>query len=73
MKKKKIIIKDKEKIILLQLDLEGGTATPHEISTKTGISYITVKKYLNKLVEEGILIVENGRSEEGSKSKKGKD
>lgn len=43
------------------MDSVGGTATPHEISDKTGISYITVKKYLDKLAEEGILEVEDGK------------
>lgn len=58
--KKKKILTDKEKIILEYMTSVGGTATPNEISEKTGISYITVKKYLDKLTKEGILIEKNG-------------
>lgn len=58
MKKKKSLVKDKEKIILLTLHKDGGFMTAHEISIKTGISYITVQKYLRKLLSEGILIEE---------------
>ena len=55
MKKKKSLVKDKEKIILMILHKEGGFMTAHEISKKTGISYVTVRKYLKKMLKEGIL------------------
>lgn len=56
MKKKKSVVKDKEKIILLTLHRDGGFMTAHEISQKSGISYVTARKYLKKLLKEGILI-----------------
>jgi len=56
MKKKKSLVKDKEKIILMMLHKEGGFMTANEISEKTGISYVTVRKYLKKMVKEGVLI-----------------
>lgn len=49
-------LNSKEKIILMILHKEGGFMTAHEISQKTGISYVTVRKYLRKLTKEGIII-----------------
>ena len=49
------------------MDEVGGTATPNNIAENTGISYVTVKKYIKKLLEEGILEIED---EEGKESKK---
>lgn len=37
--------------------------TPNEIAEKTGISYITVKKYVEKLTQEEILNEIGGESE----------
>lgn len=48
-------MKDKEKIILQYIYSEGGGVSANEIATATGISYITVNKYLKKLIAEGIL------------------
>ena len=56
--KKKTTLKDKEKTILEYIHKQGGAVTPNEISVNTGISYITVLKYLRKLVKEKILIEE---------------
>ncbi len=42
--------------------------TAHEISKYTGISYVTVKKYLDKLYKEEILIKHG--EEESYKNKK---
>ena len=55
MQKKKPLVKDKERAILQYMDSQRGAITAHEISQATGISYVTVKKYLEKLVKEGVL------------------
>ncbi len=60
MKHKKSLIKAKEKVILQYIDSRRGFVTAHEISKVTGISYITVKKYCDKLTKEGVLIT-NGK------------
>ena len=60
MKKRKSLVKDKEKVILQFIDSHGGSVTTNEIAESTGISYVTVNKYLKKLVEEGILSEEDG-------------
>ena len=39
--------------------------TAHEIAEKTGISYVTVQKYLNNLLKQKILIEMEG--EDGKK------
>lgn len=70
MKKNKPLLKDKEKIILDFIDKRGGAVTPHEISKGTGISYVTVRKYLIKLIEEGILIGENNEKENNKTPRK---
>lgn len=57
--KKKSLLNTKEKIILKYINEQGGAVTPNEISQSTGISYITIRKYLKKLVKEGILEVKN--------------
>ena len=65
------MIKDKERVILHYIDSQGGGVTPNEIVEKTGISYVTVKKYLKGLVEEDILEVE-GCGEEKKTTTRGK-
>ena len=70
MKKKKRVLKDKEKTILDCIDKYGGAMTAHEVSKRTGISYVTVKKYINKLVKEGILIGILGEYNDKEKRKK---
>jgi biotin operon repressor len=56
MKERKRALKDKERIIVEFIHKVGGYATANEISTETGISYVTVQKYLDKLKKDGILI-----------------
>ncbi len=36
---------------------QGGAMSAHEISKLTGFSYTTVKKYIAKLLEGGVLII----------------
>lgn len=55
LKKKKSLVKDKERTILQYIDAHGGGVTAHEIAQATGISYVTVRKYIAKMVKEGIL------------------
>ncbi len=52
-------MKDKEKIILQYIDSRGGGVTSNEISKFTGISYVTVKKYVDRLIKEKILEVKD--------------
>ncbi|KKN29455.1 hypothetical protein LCGC14_0844200 [marine sediment metagenome] len=56
MKKKKPALNTKEREILRIIHKEAGSMSPNEISQKTGISYVTVRKYLKKMVKEGVLI-----------------
>ncbi len=56
MKKKKLALNTKEREILRIIHKEAGSMTPNEISQKTGISYVTVRKYLKKMLKEGVLI-----------------
>ena len=46
----------KEKEIIIYLHKKGGMVTPHKISKDTGISYVTVMKYLKKLSEKRIVL-----------------
>lgn len=57
MKKNKPVLKSKEKAILDYIHEHGGAITANEIAEKTGMSYVTVRKYLDQLVKEGILEV----------------
>ena len=63
LKKKKPILRDKERTILRYIDEHAGGCTPNDIAVGTGISYVTVKKYLNRLVKLKVIEVEDG--EEG--------
>ncbi len=56
MPKKKPKLNIKESKILQALHREGGFMTAHEISKKTGIAYVTVRKYIKKMIKEGVLI-----------------
>ena len=44
--------------VIAAISARGNTATAHEISEKSGISYITVQKYLEELEKKGLLLVE---------------
>lgn len=57
--KKKTLLNTKERAILKYIDAQGGAVTPNEIAQDTGISYITVRKYLKRMVNEGILKVQD--------------
>jgi uncharacterized membrane protein len=52
---KKRFLNSKEREILRVIHKQGGAMTPHEIAKATGLSYVTVSKYLKKLIEEGVI------------------
>lgn len=58
MNEQKPKIKPKERLILQQIYLSGGRITPYELSQKTGISYVTVKKYIRSLEKKGLIGVD---------------
>jgi uncharacterized membrane protein len=53
--KKKRILNSKEREIIRIIHRTGGSMSANEIAEKTGLSYVTVRKYLKKLIEEGVL------------------
>jgi response regulator of citrate/malate metabolism len=55
MAKSKPTFNSKEKEILQLLNKSRAGLTAYQISEKTGISWVTVKKYLKKFVEKGII------------------
>jgi len=70
LKKKKPLIKDKEKSILRYLDENAGAGTAHEVSIGTGMAYVTVRKYLDRLVKDGVLEIEEQNGKEKNKKNK---
>jgi len=48
-------LNSKMQAIILVLDQQGGCMSAHEITKETGLSYITVRKYLDYLVGIKIL------------------
>lgn len=64
---KKIKVSKKEVEIVRIIHDRGGSATAHEISDKSGISYITVQKYLKRLKKDKMIVsVEKGNKIEYS-------
>jgi len=55
MVKIKRLLNSKEREILRVLHKKGGSMSPNEIATETGFSYVTIRKYLKRLIEEGII------------------
>lgn len=53
--KKKRILNSKEREIIRILHKKGGSMSAHEIVRETGLSYVTVRKYLKRLIDEGVL------------------
>ena len=64
MKKK---LNSKMRDILLVIHRKSGSMTAHEIATETGMSYVTVRKYLKLLKLKGVLI-EDGNKKINKKS-----
>ena len=55
MKKKKPTFNTKEKAILQALNKSRYGLTLYELAEQTGISWVTVKKYIKKLKEKGVI------------------
>ena len=66
MKRKKRLIKDKARTIIDYIHKIGGYATANEIAEETGLSYLTVQKYLKELKKDKIILHVN----KGAKQKK---
>ena len=49
------LLNSKERDILRVLHKKGGSMSPNEIAKETGFSYVTIKKYLKKLIDEGVI------------------
>ena len=56
MVKKKKELNSKMRDILRVIHKKGGAMSAHEIAKETGMSYITVTKYLKQLLEKGVLV-----------------
>ncbi|MFH1840281.1 MAG: winged helix-turn-helix domain-containing protein [Nanoarchaeota archaeon] len=64
-KKEKPELNAKEASIISILHKRGGAMSANEISEVTGISYVTVAKYLNKLSKMGVIEeikIKNGKT-----------
>lgn len=66
MKRKKRLIKDKARTIIEYIHKVKGYTTANEIAEETGLSYLTVQKYLKELEDDKIILNVN----KGSKQKK---
>ena len=53
--KKKRLLNSKEREILRIIHKTGGSMSANEIAEKTGLAYVTVRKYLKRLIDEGVL------------------
>ena len=67
MVKKKQELNTKMREIIRIIHKKGGAMSTHEISEETGISYVTVKKYIKELVKRGV-IEEHGNSKKSKKA-----
>lgn len=63
-------LNSKMRDILLVVHRKGGSMTAHETARETGMSYVTVRKYLKLLKLKGVLI-EHGTKKMSSRKKKG--
>lgn len=55
MAKAKRLLNSKEREILRIIHKTGGSMTPNEIATETGLSYVTIKKYIKRLIEDEVI------------------
>lgn len=51
----KTILNSKMREIVRLIHKSGGYMSANEIAKKTGMSYVTVKKYIKELVKMGVL------------------
>ncbi len=54
--KRRALFNSKQKIILQLLNKSRAGFTIYEISQQTGISWITVRKYLKEFVDRGVVV-----------------
>lgn len=55
--KEKTALNAKMREIIRVIHKQGGAMSANEIQNHTGFSYATVKKYLAKLLEGGVVII----------------
>jgi len=53
---KKKELNSKMRDILMKIHRKGGAMSAHEIAKETGMSYITIRKYIKELTKKGVLI-----------------
>ena len=63
MVKKQKELNSKMRDILMAIHRKGGAMSAHEIAKETGMSYITIRKYIQDLIKKGVLI-EHGKDTE---------
>lgn len=61
MVKKTKLLNSKERDIIGFIYRRGGFVSANEISKETGISYVTVQKYLKELLKKEIIIEEKSK------------
>jgi len=75
--KKEIMVKRKplnaiEKLILNTIFKKDVPMTPNALANETGLAYVTVRKYIDKMLSEGILVQEGAnkpiKAEKGKRS-----
>jgi uncharacterized membrane protein len=53
--KEKKVLSTQEREIIRIIHKKGGAMSPNEIAEETGLSYVTVRKYLKRLLEKGVI------------------
>lgn len=61
-------LNSKMRDILMVIHKKGGSMSAHEIAKETGMSYITVRKYLKIFVKKGVL-TEDGNKKISEKNR----
>lgn len=56
MVKRKQELNSKMRDILRVIHKKGGAMSAHEIAKETGMSYVTVRKYLKELLKKEVLV-----------------
>ena len=61
MKKEKPLLNHIEKAIIKYIDSKVEPITANEIASNLDMSYVTANKYLKKLVEKKVLLIDDGK------------
>jgi len=56
MVKKEKELNSKTRDILIAIHRKGGAMSAHEIARETGMSYITIRKYIEQMIKKEVLI-----------------